>query len=363
VDVKGDTRMDFVVPFASPLDWYSHDPTGTPAYITCRLYDKIATVDGTADPTIDLNVWVAAGPDCQFAVPFVYRFEVVNRSTWFSQTNYAPPEVREGRVPATKREATFNPGRMVDRSLYVHKQSDILEDFKYEFEPFVMGCEYLVDNHYVMSETTEYVTDILKRYQSTTPTIYSAALSIPVNALPIDYVPDPGTLGAQIVSAFMFYRGGTSYKLIAPKITTNNVTSGTFTVRQGDPVNAWTIWLADGSATIMQLDAQDCMDVSVPYHCQFPYLQQGMYLACLPDPLPGMTTLNNYQAYGMYRTTTLGSNNVFYTAVRDDFALGFLRFPTHMFAPLTAERKEPRWLSGLEDFEHIAMAKPKSAKS
>jgi len=248
-------------------------------------------------------VWVAAGPDVQFSSP---SNPSPGSGTLWQGANYDPDTIS--------------------------RQCDIVDAFKYEFPPFVDGCSYATDNHYVTSETSEYVTDILKRYVKYTVGTQPPGLTN--NQLPLEYTPAPNTLQWLLKNCFAFHRGGVSYKLYLPRTPVNNsgaqTTSGSITVRYDEP-SLGTNEIFDGSAAIIQGDSADQMDISVPWMWWLPYYQ------LTPGQSPSQPNTADLMYGGVYPNTSQlqcaqysyssGVTPLFYTCVRDDYSVGFLQQP------------------------------------
>lgn len=77
VDICGDTNTKVTVPFFS-RDVYTHTPrtntdtVGNSGFLRCTLLNAVSTFDESqTDPEIQLSVFVAAGPDIDFTIPYV----------------------------------------------------------------------------------------------------------------------------------------------------------------------------------------------------------------------------------------------------------------------------------------------------
>jgi len=337
IDVRGDTTVDFTIPFTSPYDFL---PCISPTFGTMvvKLYDPIASVDTTSDPVIDLVVWSAAGPDCQFVNP---TFSHVNDFLW--------------------------PGD-------AEKQSDIHEDFQKEFPSFLDGCTYLVDNHYCVSETTEYVVDVLKRY--------ATCSGGPGTAMPLDYAPSGNSVQTILLSAFKFRRGGVMYKVLTyetpvaattvPSIT--QTTSGAYAVQLGYGAGGGVAtFAAYGNAQFIQCDQRDVLDFSIPWNWVLPFSSQGSYTPQSGDPLFSSVFFPSDDNRATYATTNKQSSFI-YTAVRDDYQIGMLQPPLSQLSPSgkarvsvdpairkLASRPVPRHKSG--DFTVVHKAAPATSPS
>jgi len=238
---------------------------------------------------IDVVVWMAAGPDCQFINP------VASHLTDFQWPTEA------------------------------HRQSDIHESFQSEFPSFLNGCSYLVDNHYCVSETAEYVTDIFKRY------VTCAA------SYPLVYTPVAGSIQSYFLSAFKYRRGGVMYKIITNRTPTSQTTvpvsqttSGSTAVQLGHgPAGASASFNSRGNAHFVQCSQEDVVDFTVPWNWVLPFMIDGKCSPSLGDPMfedlwPGSSD-------GDATVLSTSPQTVYaYTAVRDDFLIGFLQPPVSL---------------------------------
>jgi len=67
IDVRGDTVVEFTVPFVSQTDFVPL--TEAPGSIQVTLYNDIVNGDVSTEPAINMVVFVATGPDAQFQMP------------------------------------------------------------------------------------------------------------------------------------------------------------------------------------------------------------------------------------------------------------------------------------------------------
>ncbi len=336
VDVRGDTTVDFTVPWTCPYDFLPTESlvTGT---IVVKLYDPIASVDTTTDPAIDVVAWIAAGPDVQFNNPV-----------------------------STTMDTFHWPGAF-------QKQADLHADFQNEFPSFLNGCTYLVDNHYCVSESAEYVTDVLKRYCT-----YEYVQGHPGELL-LEYTPATNSVQALLLSAFRFYRGGTMYKLITPRTPPAGVSqasSGTISVQLGlgfGDVPA--SFVSTGNSHIVSTSQDDVLDVTVPWNWVLPYASRTLFSPTIGDPLFDGTWGQSGTGYSATVFSTNVQNHYVYTAVRDDFLLGMLQPPIARVAPTKTSRKpkisaeflermkRPLPRHKIEDFQFISPTKSSSKQS
>jgi hypothetical protein len=291
IDVRGDTTVDFTVPWTCPYDVLPVNQ-GSFGTIVVKLYDPIVSVDTTTDPAISLVVWHAAGPDVQFFNPMIPEAQIF-----------------------------YWPG--------VERQTDIHADFEKEFPAFLNGCTYLVDNHNTQSEATEYVTDIFKRYST-----YDFAGG-GISSYPMYYSPAAFSVQGTVLSAFKFRRGGAMYKVLYSKSPTSVVgppvtqtTSGSFSVTLGEQPG----FVAHGNATLLQYSSDDCLDFAVPWNWVLPFASQGSYDPINGDSLFSSLWNNDTRFYAKISTTNV-SIPAYYTAARDDFLVGMLQPPTPLVFP------------------------------
>jgi len=296
IDVKGDTTVDFTFPFIWPVDYI--DQSSFAGSLLVQLYEPIASTDTVADPTIDLCIWTAAGPDCQFTTTFIPT------ATAFLYPD--PPD----------------------------RQCDIQQDFQKEFPPFVENCSYMTDQHYTMSEQSEYVTDVLKRYTSSA---YTAASTL-VTEVSMRYSPQGGTVASNLLSAFVYYRGGSSYKIVYPEVPTTTTQTGLMgVIGPGSEHQTWNTgtdpFMSSVGAVALFGNENQSMDFSIPWNWIFPYGQAKLYEPQLStslaysDPVFGYPVDVSRQSALFKIAGTVGQFPTIYTAARDDFSLGMLQPP------------------------------------
>jgi hypothetical protein len=289
VDVKGDTTCTFTLPYFNEYDYLPGgvNPNADSAYtITASVLNQIVTNDVTITPSIDMVIFSSAGPDCQFSGPVSDGFQM-----WYAYPNNIVAPTPRRRTPL--RASDFDK---------MEKQSNVQMDFKKEFEPFVMDCEYLTESHHTTSETSLYVTDVMKRYQLAV----TSSLGEVSGTLPSEYKPDPSTLGYFLSRCFLFARGGIKYKLVEQ-------TAKTLSINWGPRASGWTGEPGGAACFVTKgLDAEE-FSVAVPYMDQQPYISTVIPSFCLP--LVPITLHSGGQHFDNYQ---------FYVAVRDDYQLGFL---------------------------------------
>jgi len=313
VSIKGDTTVEFTIPFVSKTDFQtlgnpniSGDFYGT-GVLTFSVYGTITSSDSSTDALIDFAAWSAAAPDAQFVQPLCS-----------DQYQLAPV------------------------AFEVRKQADIVQAFSKTFPPYVDGCEYLTDTGYVAAEISRSPMDVLKRYQ-----IFGANLATN-SPLPGNYVPQSGTIGAQIRTAFLFQRGGVNYKVF-PNLPTAtdyvdpaNVAAAKWTV---DPT--WQFYNGNFNnnnasglpyLTVGQSDSE--IDLSVPYTNIYPFIYT--IPSVNPSNVPSQLIVtprsnpNSWDAGPPISPVYITGMDV-YTCVRDDYMMGWLLAPT----PLAAASGQP----------------------
>jgi hypothetical protein len=281
IDVKGETIKNVTLPFIWPTDMARFGDIAL-YKIQASVLQQIVTNDTTQTPLVTMIVFSAAGPDAQFSCPITP-----------SPIDYVYPASSVVKVG----------------KLEIKKHASIRKEFEATFEPILMDCSYLSDQRHVTSETSLYVTDLLKRYQ----TLGGAPPTTNVWLLPGDYRPMANSIGYFLQSMFMFYRGGVKYKITniageALAVTFDGVTL--------DP-DSWT-GQGMGAATIWAAPTDDFeMSYAVPWMNVVPYSSQalGDNTSYPSQPTPIMA----------FATGTLGYADInILTAVRDDYQLGFL---------------------------------------
>jgi len=282
VDVKGDTTVQFTVPFIWETDLKPVNGGGglqgiDTAYLLISVYNPLVASDASVDAFIDLVTWNAASSDCQFALP--------GQTTGIFQYPNAA-----GIVP----------------------QCDIRSEFQSTFDPFVLGCSELTDQKFVNAEYSESILDVMKRYQ-----LYSTNWPYSTN-LTTDFAPDSSTLSSTLASLFLFHRGGVSYRA---RNNDNTKVSGS--------VINYAFLTADGNFSpnatgqpYIEIAQQDTeANFSIPWYCNVPYIVRGASTpAC-----GGYNTTNQSIFLSQYGPlSTAAGASLVHTCVRDDYAVGFL---------------------------------------
>jgi len=305
IDVKGDTEVQFTIPYI-----YFQDFMLTPnlyAVLDVALYPgtSIIATDATLTNTISLVAWISAGPDCQFSGP-------------------QPPV-----------DYIYEPAA-------AQKQSGILEKFDQTFAPFVQDCSYYTDNHFCVSETSGSVIDTFKRYVSIDPVAPLAG------NYPLYYSPDQQSLQATLASCFLYWRGGIMYKRIrllandsviqARWNTPNTLTFGSYS--------------ALGAPYIVQSSQEAEFDVTMPYMALVPF-QTRITFGIYPTQ-----TYNTLSYQDLSNTGGTAINGLIYTAVRDDYQVGWLIAPVKVNTSLLKDEPLQRVRS-----HQILRAPPARTKS
>jgi len=269
--------VEFTLPYVNFVDFVSN--TDVPGNITIALLSgTIATSDATTAAQVNFVVWSAADTDCQFSNPFPTR-------------GFQYPSMAGAK-----------------------RQCNIQEAFSTTFAPFVEDCTESIDNHSCLSETTLFVTDIMKRYQITS--LETSSL------LPPYYNPVAQSLGLFYKLMFVFHRGGISYKVMRRPAnnTSFSIEHQVGWVYPGD----YSPPLARGQTFIASGRTEDQFEFSVPYYGIVPFYS----IAQQPNPTIA------YQALVAADDT---SGFDVYTCVRDDYMVGMLRPPY----PILAGKAEP----------------------
>lgn len=270
VDVKGDTTETFTLPFVFPTDMCQ--PTDFPYTIQASVLTQIVSNDTSITPSIDMVIYSAAAPDCQFSLL------IPPQPTTYGYPNIIPPA-----------------------PLRVKRQCDVSKEFATTFNPFVMNCEMLTDNHSVTSEMTMYVTDVLKRYvNAPTPTI-----TVNSAVFPGEYRPAVNTPQLLFARMFMAHRGGTRLKIIE--------SDNPFIVAAlYNFAPAWNGSLT-GVPALVSAGFQSELSVTSPWYFQVPWrwYDSDLTIGAMPP-----TTV--------YYGGTTPDQYLTLIAVRDDYQLGFL---------------------------------------
>ncbi len=298
IDVKGDTEASFTLPYIYPTDFIPNSNIMGSLDIALYPGTNIMGSDCTVTNKISCAVWIAAAPDCQFALPQLPLEYIIKG---------APPEFPKRKTSRGKPQPRFRRSPQL--------QCSITEKFNRVFPPFVANCTFYTDNHYCMSEVSGRVVDLLKRYQEVEN---SAIVSGPL--YPQNYIPASSTIGYFLSRCFLFWRGGVMYKFIGTTLNTGFshfalwTNPGTLGIA---PLNAC------GSPFIQQpLNPQDDFSVTMPYISVVPYqlmLPEGEYDIFYDDHL--FVTFTNRD------TPPITPLNYPYTAVRDDYQVGWLIAP------------------------------------
>jgi len=283
VDVRGDTTVSFTVPYVAQTD-YLIPMAETVGQLQISIYNNIVSSDSATDAVVDMIVFSAAGPDFQLQYP-------VQPNQGVFPFSYGYPNVT---VPRGRPE----------------RQSAVCEDFKNTFPPFVADCQMFADHHYVASETSHRVVDILKRYMTAGGLTFGTS-----NAqLPAFYTPDSGTIGYWLYVLFAFHRGGIKYKIAQASV-------GQMAARFAD--SNGTSYRASGTGFVLQAPTATVFDFACPYVDQLPFRSQNT----------GGENLNDFWTVDLAGA----DEQLYYTAVRDDFQVGFLIPP-----PISATLKKVR---------------------
>lgn len=285
VDVKGDTVKNITLPFIFITDMARVQDTEL-YKIQVSVLQQIVTNDTTVTPHVTMIVYSAAGPDSQFSMPITPE-----------PITYIYPDSSVTRVGKYE----------------IKKHASIRKEFEATFEPILMDCTYLSDQRHVTSETSIYITDLLKRYQTAggVPPLTGAWV------LPGDYRPVEGSIGYFLQSMFLFYRGGIKYKFVDVSAASLVVTYDGVTL---DP-DTWT-GQGYGAPTLWASPSTNFeLSFAVPWINIVPYSSQalGDNTSFPSQPTPVMTNFSGSMTYADVNMLV---------AVRDDYQLGFLIPPS-----------------------------------
>jgi hypothetical protein len=277
-----------VCEFTLPLIWWSHyqnsqglvsgGSANTIPVFTVGCVSPPIGPDAAGDTNIDFVIYSAATADCQFVDPLLIH-------SIYSYT-----------------------------SLKAVPQSDIHAEFKRSFRPFVEDSRIITEDHEMASETTALVTDVMKRYQAAT----YAATGINQNVVSLDYAPSSGTIGAVLNDAFLYSRGGVSYKITAYQAASPGdffqpISVAVDRLPDGH-LSSNPAGLALGESVLYNLPSATVFDFSVPWMFGLPYLATRNFST-------GETANVSVGADGNYNSSSLST---LYTCVRDDYEVGFL---------------------------------------
>jgi len=302
------------------------------------LYVPISTVDAGSDANVDVVVWTSAGPDCQFSQP------CVSNPATGTIFDFEAPEV----------------------------QCDIQGEFMHEFSSFVDNCAYLTDVHYVASEESGLVTDVLKRYcdlyqpgeTATTnenlvyrPATYNGTLT-PVYR---------GTVQRALLDMFMFRRGGVSQKKMLVPTAATPTNTGQFVAQFLTGSLPSGMYSAQGNAMVVHARQDQMFEYSLPYTWIYPYYAQYDTPTAIQRFSPGNTVpydLRLTLAYASFGCSVPPGTTVQnYTAVRDDFSVGYL-IPPVFYSGSSLREKKPMPVLNLKDLapKRFIALKPKPQK-
>lgn len=323
VDVKGDTTTSFTMPFVWPWDYSTFDPDNgiiPPYKIQASVFNDIVTNDVTVQPSIDMVVWYAAGPDFQWS-GLTGDVDVID----YSYPNNPSSLARRIRDRKNRRIAKKSLSKALtspDSTFHlVQKQASIQEEFKVSFQPFIQDCEYLTDSHHVTSESTLYVTDILKRYQRFQPILDPETGNTTIYDLPITYSPYQNTVGYFFTRFFLFSRGGMRYKFLDQDNQNYYTTWGSLNSGNGGSIpSAWS-GSPNGQAmyTFTTSDSIE-FSITVPWIGNVPFMSDKIAM--------GTSPLNAAQGASITASNLSPlTSGQWTTAVRDDYTLGYLIAP------------------------------------
>jgi hypothetical protein len=363
IDVKGDTAVSLSFPFVSRNMYYNNVYTSNvPGTILVSLWTPIVSANSGTTPTIDFVVFSAADADAQFSGPGIPPQRLytappadpvsyqscdsmvsdhaadLSQTVDASSTTLLPRRVHQQprRYSGGVRHAKFVPPRSFRiRRPSVHVldsfvdgpeagatyQCDVAQEFSQTFPPICPPAAFYTDNHAASSEVSNLVTDVMKRYQAAvinTSTIGDLTYLV----CPLDYSPKPGSVGYILDKCFMYQRGGVSYKAeYLPWSTVSTTESLPFNV-VASYTNLYPPQIgAVGNPEIHNVPRDHAFDFSLPWYYNLPYI-----------PTTTSTGVTSSLFVGPSASTII-SNVSMYTAVRDDYEVGFLLAPNPNIFP------------------------------
>jgi len=282
VDVKGDTDVEFVIPYCYPTDWIWRAFNNALHTIVVFPISEFISTDSATETSITMVAWTAAAEDVQFAF--------FDRAT---ACTYGYPNVT---LSSTKKQEFVMLG---DR---VQKQCHIISEFEKPFRPFLEGSNMMVDNNRCVSFQAGRVVDLIKKYQTYSLTVADSIANINC------YIDgDTGTANWMVRRMFLFHRGGVKFKC-----TVTN--AGGITGAMGPSF--------DMNATSSPLDGP----FGQPFYAHIPSTDNEDSIA-IPylSPYPFLNILRN-ETFSAQLNISLVGGSILQTflAARDDYELGFL---------------------------------------
>jgi len=201
----------------------------------------------------------------------------------------------------------------------------IMDSFSKTFQPFLQDTKYASDGHHVTSEVGARVTDYLKRYQvAQTPLPqYTNSTSLGAYFYPGIYTPAIDSIGYALQSVFAFQRGGVKYKIVPNPGETSPATGPETTgISWGPSYNA--AYASGNAGLAFNYPSVGELSFAIPWIGNVPFIaavQPGTYTSDNGTRTPAGAATTQLLA-GVEATYV-------YTAVRDDFTLGFL-CPTYV---------------------------------
>lgn len=144
VDVKGDTWHAVTVPYMRQFPWTTARDQSNAPTLSVTLESPITGDHLPATPTVYLVVFRASGEDVQFS------------------------RLGNAYIPALTKNLKERTGLHS-----VIKQTSFQERFKKTFDPIVPGCNFTTETGFTNSETTQTVSDCLKRFGNIDPQVHN----------------------------------------------------------------------------------------------------------------------------------------------------------------------------------------------
>jgi len=232
IDVKGDTWVNFIVPYLNWRTWFDQQaPNNLIPYL---VIEQLSTIVGAPSPSTAvayMNVFRAGGEDTQFAV-------------------LVPPQPAAQHITRAKTVRKDE-----DLSLF-QKQCSLKELFSKTFDGITPGQSMSQEVGMAMSEVVDSVNDVFKR-----------GVEYP-NAT--DWIGNNNrvTFHSVIASSFMWKRGGRIIRHVHKGNTTTNG-DGFYLLVSPAPYRVDTGW-SPASSTATTAPLQEA--VSLPWYCATPFV-------------------------------------------------------------------------------------------
>jgi hypothetical protein len=154
VDIKGDTWHAITVPYLRQFAWTHVSHTSDAPTLTMHLESAITGDNLPATPTIYVCVFKSCGEDVQFS-----RLGNANKTSPSDSKKTNSTE-----TIVTKRQHI---------NVEYTKQTSVQERFRSAFPPIVPGCMFATERGFCVSETTDTVSDCMKRFGLVNPKLHA----------------------------------------------------------------------------------------------------------------------------------------------------------------------------------------------